>query len=91
MCALYKAYNDERAWKDIGDRIQAPYYLSRVDHFWKIRARKIRTDVGNFSFVNRTIADWNQLPEGVIGTYRQNTYLERGLGKQYPGKESEVR
>jgi hypothetical protein len=34
----------------------------------KIRARKIRTDVGKFSFVNRTIADWNRLPEGVIGT-----------------------
>jgi hypothetical protein len=48
--------------------LQAPYYLSRVYHSWKIRARKIITDVGKFSFVNRTIADWNQLPEGVIGT-----------------------
>jgi hypothetical protein len=32
MCALYKAYNGERAWKDIGDRLQLPYYQSRVDH-----------------------------------------------------------
>jgi hypothetical protein len=62
MCALYKAYNGERAWKDTGDRLQAPYYQSRVNHFWKIR-----TDLGKFAFVNRAITDWNQLPEERIG------------------------
>jgi hypothetical protein len=31
------------------------------------RARKQRSDVGKFSFVNRTIADWNQLPEEIFG------------------------
>jgi hypothetical protein len=76
ICALYKAYNGERAWKDIGDRLQAQYYLGRVNHSWKIRARKI-TDVGKFSFVNRTIADWNQLPEGVIGTSPVKTRIFR--------------
>jgi hypothetical protein len=40
MCALYKAYTGERAWKAIGHRLQAPSYLSRVDHHWKIRNRK---------------------------------------------------
>jgi hypothetical protein len=54
-------YNGERAWKDIADRLQVTHYLSRDDHYWKIRARKQRTDVGKFSFVNRTTADWNQL------------------------------
>ena len=28
MCALYKAYTGERAWKAIGDRLQAPSYLT---------------------------------------------------------------
>jgi hypothetical protein len=51
MFAIYKAYNGERKRKDIGDRLQAPYYPSRADHSWKIR-----TDVRKFSFVNRTIA-----------------------------------
>jgi hypothetical protein len=37
----------------------------------------IRTDVGKFSFVNRTIADWNQLPEGVIGTFPVKTRIFR--------------
>ena len=63
-CALFKAYKGERAWKTIKDRLQAPSYLSRVDHKWKIRARKQRTDVSKYSFVNRTITDWNQLTEG---------------------------
>jgi hypothetical protein len=82
MCALFKAYTGERAWKAIGDRLQAPCYLSRVGHFWKIRARKQRTDVGKYSFVNRTITDWNQLPEEMLATSPVNRISsERGLGK----------
>src|SRR5215510_2060080 len=57
MCALFKAYRGERTWKTIKDRLQAPSYLSRVDHKWKIRARKQRTDVGKYCFVNKTITD----------------------------------
>jgi len=69
MRVLYKAYTGERAWNAIGDdRLQAPRYLSRVNHYWKIRARKQRTDIGKYSFVNRTITDWNKLPEGATGT-----------------------
>jgi hypothetical protein len=72
MCALYKAYNGERAWKDIRDRLQVPCYRSRVDHCWKIR-----TDVEKFSFVSRTIADWNRLPDGAIGTSLVKTHVFR--------------
>jgi hypothetical protein len=72
MCALYKGYNGERASKDMGDRLQAPYYQSRVDHCWKIR-----TYVGKFSFVNRTTADWNPLPEGAIRTSLVKTRVFR--------------
>jgi hypothetical protein len=36
-----------------------------------------RTDVGNFSFVNRTITDWNQLSEGEIGALTGNTHSFR--------------
>jgi hypothetical protein len=55
ICALFKAYTGERAWKAIGDRLQRPHYVSRVDHDRKIRNRKQRTDIGEVSFVNRTI------------------------------------
>jgi hypothetical protein len=60
-----------------GDRLQALSYLSRVDHNWKIRARKQRTDVGKFCFVNRTITDWNQLSEGEIGALTSNMHSFR--------------
>ena len=60
LCALFKAYCAEWAWKAIGDRLRRAYYLSGVDHFRKIRDRKQRTDIGNYSFVNRTINNCNQ-------------------------------
>jgi hypothetical protein len=52
ICAVFKAYMKERAWKAICDR-QKPCYLSRVDHDGKIKSRKQKTDVGKYSFVNR--------------------------------------
>ena len=30
ICALFKAYSGERAWKPIGDRLEWPHYLSMV-------------------------------------------------------------
>ena len=75
MCAVYKAYTGDRAWRAIGDRLQAPSYLSRVDHYWKIRVRKQRTDIGKYSFVNRSITDWNKRPEGAIGTFKGKTRI----------------
>ena len=57
-CALYKAHKahtGERAWKAIGDRLQAPSYLSRIENYWKIRAREQRADIGKYPVVNRSI------------------------------------
>jgi len=64
ICALFKAYSGERAWKP---RLEWPHHLSRVDHERKIRIRRQRMDIGKYSFVNRTIQHWNQLPEEVLG------------------------
>jgi len=81
ICALFKAYSGERAWKAIlvCDRLQQPHYLSRGDHERKIRSRRQRTDMGKYFFVNRTIQDWNQLPADVLGTVpcKLNTLKER--------------
>ena len=75
MCALYKLYTGDRAWKAIGVRLQAPNYLGKVDHYWKIRATKQRTDIGKYSFVNRSITEWNKLPEGAVGTSHIKTHI----------------
>jgi len=66
--ALFKPYSGEHAWKAIGDRLQWPHYLSRVDHERKIRSRRQRMDIGKYYFINRTIQHWNQLPAEVLGT-----------------------
>ena len=83
VCALFKAYSGEQAWKAIGDRLKRPYYLSRVNHKWKIRNRRQRTDIRKYSFVNRTIWLWNRfwnwLPAEILGTLpcKPNTFRKR--------------
>ena len=79
ICALFKSYSVERVWKSIGERLKRPDYLSRVDHECKSRSRRQRTDIGKYSFVNRTIKYWNQLPAEVLGTlpWKQNTLKKR--------------
>jgi hypothetical protein len=62
LCVLLKAYTGRWAWEAIGDRFLRPYYLSREDPNRKIRTRKQRTDISKYSFINRTIINWNQLP-----------------------------
>ena len=49
ICALFKAYTREQAWKCIWDGLKGPCYPSRGDHNRKIRARKERTDIGKYS------------------------------------------
>jgi len=79
ICTLFKAYSGEQAWKAIGDRLQRPNYLSRVDHERKIRNRRQRADIRKYSFVNRTIRLWNRLPAEVLGTLprKPNAFRKR--------------
>ena len=79
VCALFKAYTGRRAWKAIDDRLLKPRYLSGDDYNRKIRTRKQRTDVGKYSFVNRTIKCWNQLPAGLLASFpcKRNTFRKR--------------
>jgi hypothetical protein len=40
VCALFKAYTEEWAWKSKGSRLKEPCYLSTDGHDRKIWARK---------------------------------------------------
>jgi cytochrome c5 len=52
--------------------------LSRVDHVGKIRDWKQRMDIGKYSFIKRTIRNWNQLPAEALGASLVNVrFLER--------------
>jgi len=37
--------------------------------------QKQRRDIGKYSFVIRSITDWNKLPEGAIGTSNGKTHI----------------
>ena len=64
--ALHKENCEERAWKDVGNRLERPHYLIRADRNRRVRSRRQRTDRGKYWFVNRTIEDCNQLPAEVL-------------------------
>jgi len=82
ICASFKDYTGERAWKAVRDRLQGLCYLSRDYHDHNIWARKQRKDIGKCSFVNRTINLWNQLSVEALVTFPCiSHFLERGLGK----------
>jgi hypothetical protein len=72
-------YSGEQVWKAIGDILQWPNYLTRVDHEQKIRNRKQRMEIGKYSFVNRTIRLWNRLPAEILGTLpcKPNAFRKR--------------
>jgi hypothetical protein len=61
------------------DRLQRPNYLSRIDHDWKIRNRRQRTDIGKYSFENRTNRLWNRLPAEILGNLpcKPNAFRKR--------------
>jgi hypothetical protein len=68
----------DRAWKAMSERMQKPCYLSRVDHDRKM-SRKQKTDVGKYSFVNKTIRFWNQFTADALGTLscKPNNFMEK--------------
>jgi hypothetical protein len=56
--------------------------LSGVDHVRKTKDRKLRADIGEDSFLNRTIRKWKQLPAEALGLSLVNLkFLETELGK----------
>jgi len=76
ICAFFKAFAGRLAWKAIRNRLLKPCYLSMDDHNRKIISRKQRRDVGKYSFVNRTIKSWNQLPACLLASFtcKLNTF-----------------
>ena len=77
---MFKACTGERAWKSIGLNVLC--YLSRDDHDRKIWARKQRTDIGKYSFVNRTVKLWNQLPAEALATFRCKSHIFTSVKRQ---------
>jgi hypothetical protein len=52
-----------------------------------MRARKQRTDIGKYSFLKWSITDWNQLPEGSIGTSHDKMHIFRTRARKVKTSE----
>jgi len=57
--------------------VKGPCYLSSDDHDRKSSARKQRTDIGKYYFLNRTIELLNQLPAEVLATFPCKSHMFR--------------
>jgi hypothetical protein len=77
---LYSCFQAERE----REREEYVYVKSRVEDCCRTGSRRIRTDIGEFSFANRTIAGWNRLPEGAIGTPLVKTHQFRNRVRKVP-------
>jgi hypothetical protein len=77
LCVLFETYCGGRSWKAIRNRLRRAYCFSGVDRVQKIRDKKQRTDIGKYSFVNRTVKNWNQLPAEASGTFLCKTTIFR--------------
>ena len=55
--------------------VKGPCYLSQDDHDWKIRSGQQRTHIGKYSFLNRIIKLWNQLPAEVLVTFPCRSHI----------------
>jgi len=74
----------ERSCKAIRDMLRRLCSLSSVVHVRKIKVRKQTTDIEKYSFVNRTIENWKQLPAEVLGPFFVNLrFLGIELGNSY--------
>ena len=51
--------------------------MNRDDHDLKISARKQRTHIGKYSFVNRKIKLWNQPPAEALATFPCKSHIFR--------------
>ena len=81
-CGLFKAYCVERAWKAIRDRLRGACCLGRVGHVLKIRETEQRTDIGKYSFVNRSLKTGTNYLQKCEGLFLANLkFLERELGE----------
>jgi hypothetical protein len=74
LTTLFKCRSGYPGLQDLHVHIQQPHYLStRVDHTYKIREISAKTDQFKYSFLPRTIRDWNRLPQSLFDSFENFT------------------
>jgi ribonucleases P/MRP protein subunit RPP40 len=67
---LHKCKSGYPGLQELKENLYPPHYLSsRVDHQYKIREINARTDQFKYSFLPRTVRDWNGLPQHLFESF----------------------
>ena len=82
LCGMFRIMSGERAWKEFGKDIAKPSFVGKNDHQFKIKCRSQRTNAKQFSFLNRTIMDWNDLPAKLFEPFPKNLHIFKKLLKK---------
>ena len=80
LCNLYRAVSDNQGWEEVKSKIRGVRGSSRrKGHKWELEvaSKQSKTVVGQNSFLNRTVQEWNALKEDVFGDGKMSTKIFR--------------
>jgi len=77
MSRMYKAVNNHRGWKEMSDRLERNERIGRNNHKDKLIIKGCNSDVGKFSFVNRSVVEWNKLDPVVVEATTNKQFVRR--------------
>jgi hypothetical protein len=83
LCALFRTLKGENAWGDLRKKVENPNYIGRNDHQFKVKCRSQKNNVKKFSFLNRTILDWNSLPAELFEPFPKSVNVFKRRCKKY--------
>jgi hypothetical protein len=79
LCGMYRAYNKFPGWSEITDKLVKNDRPNRGGHDSRLIEKGSRTDVGKFSFINRSTRDWNGLGAEQVGAKGVREFRRRTL------------
>ena len=63
---IFNICSGKEQFHELLGRLNKPSYVSRHDHMYKIAHIEFKTDSGRYSFLARSINDWNVLPKSIF-------------------------
>ena len=69
LVGLHQTYAGKPTWKEMCDRLKSPNFIGKNDHCYKVYIDASKKDVGKYSFLSRTVKEWNELPEVILNPF----------------------
>ena len=67
LSTFCKVFNNKNCLRDLSEHItREPIDMLRHVHAFRVRSLHCRKNIGHYSFLPRTIRDWNSLPKSLM-------------------------